>query len=106
MILDPLFECVKAGGFDAASAHAAELFSVREPYLFEDLQVLGHGRERDSERLGETRDGRGPGSQPIEYRAARGIAERVKQAIDIDACVCHGGASVCLLRKVLAEAFE
>src|SRR5258708_1841825 len=91
MIADPSLECGEAFGLDAAGAYAAEVFGVDETAFFEDLEVLGYGGESDVERYGEGGDGKGPVAEPVQDRPAGGIAERVKEAVDIDFTVdCRG----------------
>jgi len=89
VIPDPLLEHTKPGGLDAAGADPADFLGMRKPCLFEDLQVLGYGRQGNAKRLGELGDGCGPGNQPVENGPTRGIAQRMEQPIDVDPSVCH-----------------
>jgi hypothetical protein len=83
VIPDPLFEQRKASRFDAAGADAAGFFRANEFAVFEDLEVLPDCGEGDAEGLSQSRDRDGPPAQQVEDGAARGIAERVKEAIDL-----------------------
>jgi hypothetical protein len=83
VIANPLLEKPKSGGLDSAGSYAAQLFRLHEPYLFEDLQMLGNGRERDAKGLSESRNGHGAVREPVEDRATRGIPQCVKEAIDL-----------------------
>lgn len=84
MVFDPLLEKRKAGGFDAAGADAANFFGADQIALFEDLEVLRDGGEGDAEGLSQSRDRCGPPAQEVEDGAARGIAESVEEAIDLE----------------------
>lgn len=83
MIANPLLERAKAGSFNAASSNAAELFSLYEPGLREDLQVLGDGCERDTEGFSQTRNRHGAAGKTVKDGTAGGIPECVEQAIDL-----------------------
>ena len=83
VVFDPFLKQGKAGGFDAAGADAADFFGAHEVALFEDLEMLADGGEGDAEGLSQSRDGDGPPAQQVEDGAARGIAEGVKEAIDL-----------------------
>ena len=91
VIANPLLESAKACSFDAAGANAAELFSVHERGLFENLQVLGNGGERDAERFSKTRNGCRAADEAVEDRTARGISEGVEEAIDLLRLCGHVG---------------
>ena len=84
MIADPLLEGGEACGFDAAGAYTAELLGEHQAAFFEDLQVLRYGGEGDVEGCGEGGDGKGSVAEPVQDRPAGGVAECVKEAIDID----------------------
>jgi hypothetical protein len=81
---DPLVESAEAGLLDAARAHAAELFGVDETDFFEDLQVLCDSGEGDAEGLGQARNRSRSSDKAIEDGATGGIAEGVKEPVDID----------------------
>lgn len=89
VLLDPLLEQGKAGGFNAAGANAAYFLGAHEIALFEDLKVLADGCESDAEGLGESRDRDRASAQQVEDGAAGGIAERVKEAIDLGSWSGH-----------------
>ena len=84
MIADPLLEGGEAFGLDAAGAYAAELLGVHERAFFEDLEMLGYGGEGDVEGGGEGGDGEGSVAEPVQDGAAGGVAECVKEAVDLD----------------------
>ena len=84
MIADPLLEGGEACGLDAAGAHTAELFGVHEAAFFEDLEVLRYGGESDVEGCGEGGDGKGSAAEPVQDGSAGGIAECVKETVDVD----------------------
>ena len=84
VIANPLFQSAKAGALDAAGPHAAQLFGVYKPRLFQNLQMLGDRGERDAQRLRQPRNRSGAGGEPVENGAARGVAERMKQPGNID----------------------
>ncbi len=90
MIANPLFEKAESASLDATGSDAAELFCVYEVDLFEDLQMLGDGRKSDTERHSQPRNGRWAAGEPIEDGAARGISQRVEQAIDFRIWRGHG----------------
>jgi hypothetical protein len=83
MLLDPSFEQGKACRFDAAGADAADLLGSSQVALFEDLEMLTDGGESDAEGLSQSRDRDGPPAKQVEDGTARGIAECVKEAIDL-----------------------
>jgi hypothetical protein len=90
MVVNPLFERAKAGGLDATCADAAEFFSLDQSHLLKNLQVLHDGGERDAERLGQARNRSGTIDEPVKDGAARGIAERMEELVDIDGAMTHG----------------
>ena len=83
VIPDPLLESRKTGRFDAAGSDAAGFFRADQFAVFENLEVLPDGGEGDAEGLSQSRDRRGPPAQQVEDGAASGIAERVKEAVDL-----------------------
>jgi len=83
VIANPCLEQSKALGIYPAGTDPAKLLSVHEANLFEDQQVLRDGGEGDAQRIRQSRDGHGTAGQTVENRAARGIAQRVKQTIDL-----------------------
>ncbi len=87
VIADPLVEGTQAGLLDAAGAHAAELFGVDETDFFENLQVLCDSGEGDAEGLSQARDRRGRSDEAIENGAAGGIAEGMKEPVNIDRAI-------------------
>lgn len=91
VIANPLLEKAKACGLNAAGTYSAKLFGVHESNLFEDLQVLRNGGERDAEGIGQPRNGHGATGEVVEDRATSGIAQRVKQTIDLRVRRGHGG---------------
>src|SRR5580700_9541672 len=58
--------------------------------LFEDLQVLGYRGKGDVEWCSEGGDGKGSVAEPVQDCAARGVAESVKEAVDINFTVDLG----------------
>ena len=66
MVTGPLLEQAEAGKLDAAGSDAAEFFSVHELGIFEYLQVLRDGRDRDPEGFRKARDGGGAAGEAIE----------------------------------------
>jgi hypothetical protein len=94
-IFDPLLGDRKAFGFDAAGTDAANFFGVDEAAFFEDLQVLDDSGESDVERLGQNRDGDGAFAEFFDDGAARGVAERMKNAVDCGLLRVHDGLSFC-----------
>src|SRR5690606_18852840 len=56
---------------------------------FEYLDVLHHGRERDAERLGDGRDRRLAVAKLLDDPAEGGIAEGLKDALDVEGLCLH-----------------
>jgi len=81
-VLNPLFHGGKSFRFNAAGAYAACFFGVHQAAFFENLQVLDDSRERNGQRLGQLRDGDGRFAEALDDGAARGVAERVEDAVD------------------------
>ena len=90
VIADPLFKGGEAFGLDAAGADTAEFFGVDEAAFFEDLEVLRYGGEGDVKGGGEGGDGKGSVAEPVQDRPAGGIAECVKEVVDIDIDIALG----------------
>ena len=82
MIANPLLQSAKSCSLDPTGSDSAELFCVHESDFFENLQVLRDCGEAYSERHSQPRNGRWAAGEPIEDGAARGVSQRVEQAID------------------------
>src|ERR1051326_7217711 len=88
--LNPFFGYVQAGSLDPARAHAAGLFGPNEVTLFQHLQVLHDRGERNPQRLSELRHGNGSIPEPLQDRAAGGIAQSVENPVDSFFAGGHG----------------
>jgi hypothetical protein len=84
VVADPLLESGESFGLDAAGADPAELFGVDEAAFFEYLEMLRYGSKGDAEGGGEGGDGKGSEAETVQDGAAGGIAECVKETVDID----------------------
>ena len=85
----PVFERAETSWLNATGADAAQFFSVHQANFLQNLQVLSDRRKRDAERLGETRYRCGAVYEPVQDGPSRGIAERMKQAVDINGRRLH-----------------
>src|SRR5262249_19255628 len=81
---DPFLEGIEAGRFNAASADTADFFRTDEAACLQDREVLGHGGQGDGEWTGELRNRGGRCAQPVQNGSARGVAQSMKDAVDID----------------------
>src|SRR6266567_1991543 len=80
----PLLQRIQPRRRNPAGAHPAHFLRMRQPALLQDLQMLHHRRQRNTQRPREIRYRPGTLAQPIQHRPPRRIPQRVKQAIDID----------------------
>jgi hypothetical protein len=100
----PALQNIETNRADTAGADPAHFFSVRQSALLKDLQVLRYGCERDPEGRGKVRHGGGPLPQPVQNRPAGGIAESMKQPIDIDTRFFrHGKIPTSELRRLTSS---
>lgn len=88
----PLLQSIKTRRSHAAGADAAHLLGDGKAAGFEDCQVLPYRRERDAEALSQLRDRHRAPAQTIHNCAARTVAERLKQPIDINSFLFHRSA--------------
>ncbi len=59
------------------------LLSLYKTALFEHLQMLHYRRKCHIERISQARNGNRPLADPLHHRAARRIAQRVEDSVDI-----------------------
>lgn len=83
MVTDPAVEAIESVGVNAAGADAADFFGADEGALLKDLEMLADGGQGNAEMLGEARHRGGRAAEAIEDGAARGVAERVEETVDV-----------------------
>src|SRR5580692_10637614 len=83
MVADPAVEAVESMGIDAAGADAADFLGADQGTLLEDLEMLADSGQGDSEVIGEPRDRARRAAEAVENSTAGGIAERVKETVDV-----------------------
>jgi len=83
MVADPAVEAVESMRINAAGADSADLFSTDEGALLEDLEMLADCGYGDADVIGEARDRGGRAAEAVEDGAAGGVAERVKEMVDV-----------------------
>src|ERR1035441_9404236 len=86
---EPLLRHGKAAGSEAASAYPADLFGLYEAAFLQHLQVLDDRSQRDGEGLRQPRNRYWSLAEFLQNCPARGIAERVEDAVDIGLLPMH-----------------
>jgi hypothetical protein len=92
---DPTLGHAETFRFDTTGSDPSDFFGAHQATSFQDLQVLHDGGESDVKGLGEPGDRDRAFAQFLNHRAAGGIAEGMKNAVDVDslgkpALVHHG----------------
>src|SRR5450755_4020005 len=86
---DPALGYGETLGLDAASADPPRLLRAHQSALFQYLQMLHDCGQSNGERLGQLRDRDWAGAQLLHNRPARGIAQSMKNAVDVNSLTQH-----------------